>query len=115
MTSYDLSPLFRSTVGFDHLSQLIDSAFKMDERAAGYAGFFEPEFAELNWSRPAAEVHRQVRAWWVAAARDGVRGPLADLEGRRVRVLRTRLDGSEGGTRIDCADGPIWVLETAAV
>lgn len=36
MNSYDLSPLFRSTVGFDHLSQLIDSAFKMDERAASY-------------------------------------------------------------------------------
>lgn len=30
MTGYDLSPLFRSTVGFDHLSQLIDSAFKSD-------------------------------------------------------------------------------------
>ena len=34
MHAYDLSPLFRSTVGFDHLSQLIDSAFKIDERAA---------------------------------------------------------------------------------
>lgn len=34
MNAYDLSPLFRSTVGFDHLSQLIDSAFKMDERTA---------------------------------------------------------------------------------
>jgi len=36
MNAYDLSPLFRSTVGFDHLSQLIDSAFKMDERAVSY-------------------------------------------------------------------------------
>jgi molecular chaperone IbpA len=36
MNTYDLSPLFRSTVGFDHLSQLIDTAFKADERAAGY-------------------------------------------------------------------------------
>lgn len=36
MTTYDLSPLFRSTVGFDHLSQLIDSAFKMDERAVSF-------------------------------------------------------------------------------
>ena len=34
--SYDLSPLFRSTVGFDHLSQMIDSAFKMDERAVSF-------------------------------------------------------------------------------
>jgi molecular chaperone IbpA len=36
MHAYDLSPLFRSTVGFDHLSQLIDSAFKMDERGQSY-------------------------------------------------------------------------------
>lgn len=36
MHAYDLSPLFRSTVGFDHLSQLIDSAFKMDERGPSY-------------------------------------------------------------------------------
>lgn len=36
MHAYDLSPLFRSTVGFDHLSNLIDSAFKMDERAMSY-------------------------------------------------------------------------------
>jgi molecular chaperone IbpA len=36
MHAYDLSPLFRSTVGFDHLSQLIDSAFKMDERGVSF-------------------------------------------------------------------------------
>lgn len=27
MTRFDLTPLFRSTVGFDHLSRLMDSAF----------------------------------------------------------------------------------------
>ena len=54
-----------------------------------------------------------MRAWWVAAARDGVRGPLAELGGERVYVLRTRLDAAEGGTRVECGDGPIWVLETA--
>ena len=91
-----------------------DPGDPQDERDASYAGFFEPEFAEVDWSRPAEEVHRQVRAWWVAAARDGVRGPLADLDGRRVRVLRTRLDGAHGGTRVECGDGPIWVVETAA-
>lgn len=36
MQAYDLSPLFRSTVGFDRLSNLIDHAFKMDERAQSY-------------------------------------------------------------------------------
>lgn len=83
------------------------------EEDASYAGFFEPEYAEVDWTRSAEEVHRQVRAWWVAAARDGVRGPLATLDGERVFVLRTHLDAVEGGTRVECGDGPIWVLETA--
>ena len=36
MTSFDLSPLFRSTVGFDRLSRAIDSAFQYDSRVQGY-------------------------------------------------------------------------------
>lgn len=82
------------------------------EEDASYAGFFEPEYAEIDWKRSAEEVHRQVRAWWVAAAHDGIRGPLAELDGRRVLVQRTRLDAAEGGRPVECADGPIWVLET---
>lgn len=33
---YDLSPLFRSTVGFDRISQMIDQAFKADDRGVAY-------------------------------------------------------------------------------
>jgi molecular chaperone IbpA len=36
MHAYDLSPLFRSTVGFDRLNQMIESAFKADERTLSY-------------------------------------------------------------------------------
>lgn len=90
-----------------------DAGDPQGEEGASHAGFFEPDFAEVDWTRPAADVHRQVRAWWVAAARDGVRGPLAEIGGERVYVRRTRLDDSEGGTRVDCGDGAIWVLETA--
>ena len=36
MTRYDLTPLFRSTIGFDNLSNMLDSAFKIDERALSY-------------------------------------------------------------------------------
>jgi len=90
-----------------------DAGDPQGEEGASHAGFFEPDFAEVDWTRPAADVHRQVRAWWVAAARDGVRGPLAEIGGARVYVRRTRLDDSEGGTRVDCGDGAIWVLETA--
>jgi len=83
-----------------------------DETDASYAGFFEPEYADVDWSRPAEEIHRQVRAWWVAAVREGPRGALAELNGERVRILRTRLEGDEGGVRVECGDGPIWVLES---
>jgi methionyl-tRNA formyltransferase len=79
-----------------------------------YAGFFEAEFVELDRTRPAEEVQRQVRAWWVAAARDGVHGPLTEVNGERVRVLRSCLDDHEGGTRVLCGDGrPVWIVETA--
>jgi methionyl-tRNA formyltransferase len=76
-----------------------------------YAPFFEPEYAFVDWSRPVLEIHRQVRAWWATASPGGERGPLAELDGARVRLLRTSLDESRGGTRVDCGDGPIWVLE----
>lgn len=49
MNTYDLSPLFRSTVGFDHLSQLIDSAFKMDERAVSYPPYNIAKLSEDDY------------------------------------------------------------------
>jgi methionyl-tRNA formyltransferase len=80
---------------------------------ASYAGFFEPEFATLDLTRPAEEVHRQVRAWFLAAARDGSRGPVTELKGERVYVLYARLDGTEGGIAVECGDGrPLWIVET---
>jgi molecular chaperone IbpA len=36
MRSYDLSPLFRSTVGFDRLARLVDSATRFDDASAAY-------------------------------------------------------------------------------
>jgi methionyl-tRNA formyltransferase len=85
-----------------------------DPEDGSYAGFFEPEYAEIDWTRPAEEVQRQVRAWWLAAARDGIHGPLTELDGARVRVLRSSLDDRAGGVRVTCGDGrPLWVVETA--
>ena len=37
MRAYDLSPLFRSTVGFDRLSRLLENAMTGDEAAASEA------------------------------------------------------------------------------
>ena len=36
MTRYDLTPLFRSSVGFDHLSRLMDLAFESSSAESGY-------------------------------------------------------------------------------
>lgn len=36
MRSYDFSPLFRSSVGFDRLAQLMDSAQRADDSAPSY-------------------------------------------------------------------------------
>lgn len=49
MHSYDLSPLFRSSVGFDHLSRLIDSAFKVDERGPSYPPYNIAKLSEDDY------------------------------------------------------------------
>jgi molecular chaperone IbpA len=36
MQTFDLSPLFRSTVGFDRLTRLLDSAGRLDDSAFSY-------------------------------------------------------------------------------
>ena len=36
MRTYDLSPLFRSTVGFDRMTRLLDAAGRMDGEAPSY-------------------------------------------------------------------------------
>jgi methionyl-tRNA formyltransferase len=85
-----------------------------DEEQASWAGFFEPEFARIDWSRPAREIHNQVRTWAFPGPFDPRGGPLGEVDGEVVRVLRTRLEPGDG-TRIEAGDGPIWVVETARV
>jgi hypothetical protein len=36
MDRFDFSPLFRSTIGFDRLTRLIDSATRLDSAAVAY-------------------------------------------------------------------------------
>jgi methionyl-tRNA formyltransferase len=70
---------------------------------------------EVDWSNDARFIHNQTRAWKLSPPVGGRCGPLAELDGRRVRLLRTRLNGERGGTRVDCCDGPLWVLESEPV
>ena len=83
-----------------------------------YAGWFEAAYAEIDWSRPALEVHRQVRAWALTLGNHGFDGPMTTIDGRRIVVRRTSLtapDGSEDAIRAEASDGPVWILASAEV
>jgi methionyl-tRNA formyltransferase len=63
-----------------------------------YAGKIEPALLELDWARPAADLHRVVRL---------DRGAWTTFRGRRLRVLRARPGGE--------VDGPPGTLDGTAV
>jgi methionyl-tRNA formyltransferase len=88
-----------------------DPGDPQDEATATYAPFFDDVYAEIDWSRPAVEIARQVRAWRFASFRPGPRGALTDLDGERLRVLRVSLQPG-AGREVECGDGSLWVLET---
>lgn len=98
------------------------------EAQATQAGHFEPAYRELDWSRPARDLHVQVRACRVASWRGG-RPSYAYglLGGRKLHVLSTRLAESGGTTTaapgtvlardgetllVQCGGAPLWVLQT---
>ena len=61
-----------------------------------------------------------MRAWAFTPGTHSVIGPIAEWQGRQVRVLRTSLhppdDGAASdGLRVECGDGPLWVLATEPI
>jgi methionyl-tRNA formyltransferase len=79
---------------------------------AMWVAHFGEDYATVDWSRPAREIQAQVRAWAFAGESTDVVGPVAELDGRRVRLTRTALaDPGEGGAiRVETGDGSIWVV-----
>jgi len=82
---------------------LANDSFSPQEGEPTYAEKIGPADRELDWSRPAKELHDRIRA---LSPHIGARGK---LEGRNVIVWRSRLDGDEleilevqpeGGTRM---------------
>jgi methionyl-tRNA formyltransferase len=71
-----------------------------------YQEAFEDAYAVVDLSQPAAEVHRQVRAWSFMPDRRRI-GPTID--GRR--LIRTSLAEVDGAERLECGDRPLWVVE----
>lgn len=100
------------------LPSLLTEAFKralrgdpgapQDEARATYAGLPPPYWHTITWQGSRYSLHNQIR---VLRYLNHGEGPLADFRGSPVRVHRTSLT-DDGGTRIECADGPLWVTFT---
>jgi methionyl-tRNA formyltransferase len=79
-----------------------------------YQSGFGDDYLHVDPSQTAAEVHRQARAWsFVPPIAD--RGPVLDRPGGRLRLVRTSLTEVDGAERLECADGPLWILESEPV
>ena len=87
------------------------------EEGATWAGHFEDDdYARVDWSQPARRVHDQVRAWHLTFGMSDVVAPVAELDGERVRIVRTSLRDPGGeARRIECGDGPLWIVETEPI
>ncbi len=49
MRTFDLSPLFRSSVGFDHLGRLLDAASRLDEQTVSYPPYNIEKLGDDNY------------------------------------------------------------------
>ncbi len=66
-----------------------------------YAAKIEPAELEIDWARPAVDVHRLVR----------LGGAWTTVGGRRLKVLRTHVPPTGGGPVAPAADGPVELVE----
>jgi methionyl-tRNA formyltransferase len=104
---------------FDLLPQVFerlaagDPGDPQSTEGASWAGWFEEDYATVDWSQPARKIHDQVRAWNLAFGMGDVDGPFAELDGERVKLLRTSLTDPGGGERaVETGDGNLWILES---
>jgi len=90
-----------------------DPGETQSDEGASWAGPFDEDYASVDWSQPSRDVHNQVRAWRHMFSVGEVVGPIAELDGQRVKLLRTSLtDPGDGAPSVDCGDGRLWILES---
>jgi len=99
-----------------------DPGDPQDEARAGYAPLFTDDWREIDWARPAREVHNQVRSW--IGTRGPARGAFGAIGGARLLITKTRLvDGDapalapgtalhrdDGTLLVGCGDHPLAIL-----
>jgi methionyl-tRNA formyltransferase len=113
VTSQDVWELIKSALP-ELINRALDRAVHgdpgspQDEDQATYAGFPPPDWYTVTWQGSRHSLHNQVRL-----LRYMCRGETAvlELEGDTLRVQGTSLT-NDGGLRIDCEDGPLWVTCT---
>lgn len=105
----------------------IEAGDRGDAQPTGgtHAPVFEDEYAEIDWSRTAREVHNQVRSWFLPSV-SGILGAQTTLDGERVRVTKSQLANLEsdaapgtilarddgGALLVQCGDRPLRILAT---
>lgn len=81
-----------------------EDGMPQDSRAATEAPAPGREFDHVDWTRPARAIHDQVRAHCAL-------GPVAELDGATVHIVRTSTTPApDPARRVDCGDGePLWI------
>ncbi|MFE5585401.1 methionyl-tRNA formyltransferase [Kitasatospora sp. NPDC056531] len=79
---------------------------------AGYESMMGPQHAVIDWSASRRDIHNLVRTFRFGLF--AVPGPLAVVDGRWVAVLKSRTAPGDGA-RMECADGPLWIVESVPV
>ena len=94
--------------------QRIEAGDRGTPQGAGgeYESFFAEEDVWLDQTRPALEMHRLAWAWRYSIALHTENGLLVDVDGATMRVLESSLDEVDGALKVDCADGPLWLVRT---
>jgi methionyl-tRNA formyltransferase len=89
-----------------------DPGEPQSDEGVSWAGPFEEDYAAIDWSQSAREVHNQVRAWRHMFGAGDVQGAIGELDGERLKILRTSLTDPGGDAReAPCGDGSIWITE----
>ncbi len=115
---------------FDALDKVVagDPGVPQDESQATFSpGAFEPEWREIDWSKPARHTFIQVRSWY--GARDVPLGAFGPIDGVRMLITKTKLvdippsgrapgtvlERNDNGVLIQCGDKPLLLLDPTPV
>ena len=103
-----LGPMFAATLQEALTKIAAGDRGTVQPEGGEYESFFTEDDVQLDLSRPAAELHRLVWAWHFTFPVNTEHGPLLDGE----RVVETSLTPVDGALRVECGDGPLWIVRT---